>query len=128
MTKLVPITCYYEMSEAFAAKAALESVGIAVFLRCENITRNDWWYTVAMGGIQLEVPSIAEETARAIVGAARETCELERASEAFARRPFLNIFVGILLLFIIWKVPPIWLADRRFRSQLISKTVAPDKA
>lgn len=125
MTKLVPIACYYEMSEAFAARAAVESAGIVVFLRCENIVRYNWWYTVAVGGIQLEVPSIAAETARAIVGAAKETGELETASEAFARRPFLNIFVGILLFFVVWKIPPIWLADRRFRTQLVSTAPAP---
>jgi hypothetical protein len=52
---LVTIRQYRDPVDATIAKSALESAGIFCFLRDENTVRMDWGYSVAIGGIRLQV-------------------------------------------------------------------------
>jgi Putative prokaryotic signal transducing protein len=52
---LVTIRRYNELVEADIARSVLESAGIPVYLRDENMARIRWGISIAMGGIRLQV-------------------------------------------------------------------------
>src|SRR5580658_4937233 len=53
--KLVTVRRYRDLSEAIVARSLLESAGITVYLRDENLVRLDWQISNAVGGIRLQV-------------------------------------------------------------------------
>jgi len=53
--KLVTVRRYRDLSEAIVARGMLESAGIAVELRDENLVRLDWQVSNFIGGIRLQV-------------------------------------------------------------------------
>lgn len=70
---LVIIQSYTDPSMAHLAKSQLESSGIPVFLRDEQISSIQWLYSQAVGGVKLEVPeSYAREAYELIVGEIKE--------------------------------------------------------
>jgi hypothetical protein len=52
---LVTLRRYRDLSEAIVARTLLESAGIYVFLRDENLVRLDWQVSNLIGGIRLQV-------------------------------------------------------------------------
>ncbi len=60
---LITIARYRDLSEAIVVRTMLESAGIDVFLRDENLVRLDWQMSNLIGGIRLEVE--AKDEARA---------------------------------------------------------------
>jgi hypothetical protein len=52
---LVTLRRYRDLSEAIVARTLLESAGIYVFLRDENLVRLDWQMSNLIGGIRLQV-------------------------------------------------------------------------
>ncbi len=52
---LVTLCRYRDLSEAIVARTFLESAGIYVFLRDENLVRLDWQVSNLIGGIRLQV-------------------------------------------------------------------------
>ena len=52
---LVTVRRYRDLSEAIVARSLLESAGIYVFLRDENLVRLDWQVSNFIGGIRLQV-------------------------------------------------------------------------
>src|SRR5271156_1442140 len=52
---LVTLCRYRDLSEAIVARTFLESAGIYVFLRDENLVRLDWQVSNFIGGIRLQV-------------------------------------------------------------------------
>jgi hypothetical protein len=52
---LVTLRRYRDLSEAIVARTMLESAGIYVFLRDENLVRLDWQVSNFIGGIRLQV-------------------------------------------------------------------------
>jgi hypothetical protein len=61
--ELVIIRRYRDLSEAIVARTMLESAGIYVFLRDENLVRLDWQVSNFIGGIRLEVEPTDEQAA-----------------------------------------------------------------
>jgi hypothetical protein len=61
--KLVTLCRYRDLSEAIVARTLLESAGIYVFLRDENLVRLDWQVSNFIGGIRLQVEDKDEATA-----------------------------------------------------------------
>jgi hypothetical protein len=61
--ELVVIHRYRDLSEAIVARTMLESAGIYVFLRDENLVRLDWQVSNFIGGIRLEVEPKDEQAA-----------------------------------------------------------------
>jgi len=61
--KLVTLCRYRDLSEAIVARTLLESAGIYVFLRDENLVRLDWQVSNFVGGIRLQVEDKDEATA-----------------------------------------------------------------
>ena len=61
--KLVTLRRYRDLSEAIVARTLLESAGIYVFLRDENLVRLDWQVSNFIGGIRLQVEDKDEATA-----------------------------------------------------------------
>jgi hypothetical protein len=55
--KLVTIRQYRDLSEAIVARSMLESNGIEVYLKDENLVRLDWQVSNFIGGIRLQVDS-----------------------------------------------------------------------
>jgi hypothetical protein len=53
--ELVTLRRYRDLSEAIVARSLLESAGIYVFLRDENLVRLDWQVSNFIGGIRLQV-------------------------------------------------------------------------
>jgi hypothetical protein len=53
--KLVTIRRYRDLSEAIVARSMLESNGIVVYLKDENLVRLDWQVSNFIGGIRLQV-------------------------------------------------------------------------
>src|ERR1700685_1863096 len=51
---LVTLRRYRDLSEAIVARTLLESAGIYVFLRDENLVRLDWQGSKLIGGIRLQ--------------------------------------------------------------------------
>jgi len=60
---LITVARYRDLSEAIVVRTVLESAGIYVFLRDENLVRLDWQVSNLIGGIRLEVE--AKDEARA---------------------------------------------------------------
>jgi hypothetical protein len=60
---LVTVARYRDLSEAIVVRTMLESAGIYVFLRDENLVRLDWQVSNFIGGIRLQVE--ANDEARA---------------------------------------------------------------
>jgi hypothetical protein len=60
---LITVARYRDLSEAIVVRTMLESAGIYVFLRDENLVRLDWQVSNLIGGIRLEVE--AKDEARA---------------------------------------------------------------
>jgi len=56
--KLVTVRRYRDLSEAIVARGMLESAGIAVELRDENLVRLDWQVSNFIGGIRLQVDEV----------------------------------------------------------------------
>jgi hypothetical protein len=52
---LVTLRRYRDLSEAIVARSLLESAGIVVYLRDENLVRLDWQISNFIGGIRLQV-------------------------------------------------------------------------
>jgi hypothetical protein len=61
--QLVTLCRYRDLSEAIVARTLLESAGIYVFLRDENLVRLDWQVSNFIGGIRLQVEDKDEATA-----------------------------------------------------------------
>jgi hypothetical protein len=61
--KLVTIRRYRDLSEAIVARSLLESAGIPVELRDENLVRLDWQVSNFIGGIRLQVDETDAVTA-----------------------------------------------------------------
>src|SRR6202008_3613019 len=60
---LVTIRRYRDLSEAIVARSFLESAGIPVYLRDENLVRLDWQVSNFIGGIRLQVEADDEQAA-----------------------------------------------------------------
>ncbi len=60
---LVTISRYCDLSEAIVARSYLESAGISVYLRDENLVRLDWQISNFIGGIRLQVASGDQQAA-----------------------------------------------------------------
>jgi hypothetical protein len=60
---LVTLCRYRDLSEAIVARTLLESAGIYVFLRDENLVRLEWQVSNFIGGIRLQVEDKDEATA-----------------------------------------------------------------
>jgi hypothetical protein len=60
---LITIRRYRDLSEAIVARSMLESAGIYVFLRDENLVRLDWQVSNFIGGIRLQVEARDEQAA-----------------------------------------------------------------
>jgi predicted RNA-binding Zn-ribbon protein involved in translation (DUF1610 family) len=60
---LVTIRRYRDLSEAIVARSFLESAGIPVYLRDENLVRLDWQVSNFIGGIRLQVEADDEPAA-----------------------------------------------------------------
>ena len=60
---LVTLRRYRDLSEAIVARTLLESAGIYVFLRDENLVRLDWQVSNFIGGIRLQVEAKDERAA-----------------------------------------------------------------
>src|SRR5271170_3696471 len=60
---LVTLRRYRDLSEAIVARSLLESAGIYVFLRDENLVRLDWQVSNFIGGIRLQVDDKDEAAA-----------------------------------------------------------------
>jgi hypothetical protein len=60
---LVTVARYRDLSEAIVVRTMLESAGIYVFLRDENLVRLDWQVSNFIGGIRLQVEAADEARA-----------------------------------------------------------------
>lgn len=67
---LITIRRYRDLSEAIVARSMLESAGIYVFLRDENLVRLDWQVSNFIGGIRLQVEAADEHAALDLLGQA----------------------------------------------------------
>jgi hypothetical protein len=65
--KLVTIRHYRDLSEAIVARSLLESSGMRVELRDENLVRLDWQWSNFIGGIRLQVEETDEAAATALL-------------------------------------------------------------
>ena len=59
----VTVRQYRDLSEAIVARSLLESAGIPVYLRDENLVRLDWQVSNFIGGIRLQVDAANEQSA-----------------------------------------------------------------
>ena len=53
--KLITLRRFRDLSEAIVARSLIESAGIVVYLRDENLVRLDWQLSNFIGGIRLQV-------------------------------------------------------------------------
>jgi hypothetical protein len=60
---LFTVRRYRDLSEAIVARSMLESAGVPVYLRDENLVRLDWQVSNFIGGIRLQVDAADEQNA-----------------------------------------------------------------
>lgn len=65
--EFVTLRRYRDLSEAIVDRSLLESAGIPVYLRDENLVRQDWFYSNFIGGIRLQVDLGDESAANEIL-------------------------------------------------------------
>ena len=65
--KLVTIATFDNMPEAHIAMGRLKAEGIPCSLADENLVQTDWLYSIAIGGIKLQVEPAYEPRAREIL-------------------------------------------------------------
>lgn len=63
------VATFNDLTQAQGARSALQSAGIASFLRDENTGSIDWGLMPAMGGLRLQVHSADLERAREVLAA-----------------------------------------------------------
>ena len=79
---LVTLRQYRDLSEAIVARSMLETAGITVFLRDENLVRLDWQVSNFIGGIRLQVDQADAEEAKELLNQpVTETIELDDDAE-----------------------------------------------
>lgn len=79
---LVTIRRYRDLSEAIVARSLLESAGIPVYLRDENLVRLDWQVSNLIGGIRLQVNADDEQAAMELLNQpVSPTMELSEGEE-----------------------------------------------
>lgn len=61
--RLITVRRYRDLSEAIVARSLLESAGIVVYLRDENLIRLDWQISNFIGGLRLQVEDKDESAA-----------------------------------------------------------------
>ncbi len=67
--QLATVARFTTLTEAMAARAALEAAGIPCFLQDENVVRIDWFYANFIGGLRLQVEPEDEADAREVLTA-----------------------------------------------------------
>ncbi len=77
---LVPVASYTHVPSAHVARAALEAAEIPAFVANENLASMQWFYTTAVGGVQVLVP-------REHVESARELLEVDHSQSVTAAEP-----------------------------------------
>jgi hypothetical protein len=67
LQKVAIVDRYRDLTQALLAKSALQSAGIASYLRDENTVRIEWVWSNLIGGIRLQVAATDLEEAQAIL-------------------------------------------------------------
>lgn len=67
MNRLVIIESYDDLPNAHIALGRLRQEGIPASLRDEHFVQTDWAYSIAAGGIKLQVPAEYEARARQVL-------------------------------------------------------------
>ena len=75
--KLTTATTYQTPAEAHLAKSLLESEGIQAFIADEHLISMNMWYSLAAGGVKLQVLEEELEIAQEILGASAEIKQAE---------------------------------------------------
>jgi hypothetical protein len=106
--KLETVATFTDLTQAQAARSALEAAEVAVFLRDENTGSIDWGLMPALGGLRLEVESKDAERAREVLAELAEPTGVGRSQEeepeevthreAARRRKRLVGLVALLML------------------------------
>lgn len=63
----VTVAAFDTSPEAHIAMGRLEAEGIDCYLTDEHLVQTDWLYSIAVGGIKLQVPAPHAERARQIL-------------------------------------------------------------
>lgn len=98
--ELVTIRRYRDLPEATVAKAALDSAGIYAFLSDENTVRTDWFWSNAIGGIQLRVTVEDKDAAERVLSESERPLTDAEKQDDFSMpvsvtiEPFLNVTNG----------------------------------
>lgn len=66
--KLVTVARYDQMPLAYIAKGRLEVEGIPCLIVDENLVQAGWFYSLAVGGIKLQVDAEFVSRARTVLG------------------------------------------------------------
>lgn len=66
--KLVTVAQYDQMPLAYIAKGRLEAEGIPCLIADENLVQADWFYSLAVGGIKVQVEEEFVSRARTVLG------------------------------------------------------------
>jgi hypothetical protein len=82
----VTVAQFETWPDAAIARGLLESEGIEAWLMDENLVQLDWLYTIAVGGIKVQVQRRDEAKARAVL-AADHSAALDDFEEDDAAEP-----------------------------------------
>ena len=123
---MATVARYFDRSEALVAASLLEAEGIPARLADEQMTQIAWIYTLALGGVRLEVPDDRLEEAQALLAAsdARIAGKIEEVgkdvcarcgSEAVDFKRFDRRIRGASMLLMWLGVPALMWSRKRFR-------------
>ena len=107
---------FFDTIDAHIAAGKLEADGIPVFLLGINHASANWLYSIALGGIRLQVPEIYVEDARQLLS---ETAESDEESERCPRcgatnsSPMNNSRRVAFLAFHLFSIPLPWPSRKR---------------
>ncbi len=109
---LVTIATYTTAAEAYVTKGLLESAGVSCYVFDENIVNMNLFYSNAVGGVKLKVPSSQLHLAKEILGENRDVVDETKASDEYncpacgsrnvanKKLPwFITIFASVLMSF-----------------------------
>lgn len=96
--RLVTVSRFRDLSEAIVARSMLESAGIIVSLRDENLVRLDWQISNFIGGLRLQVDAGDEAAARELL-AQPVFDDISYGGEAEYRQPHCPVCGSMEIMF-----------------------------
>jgi hypothetical protein len=116
---LVQLTTCYSLAEALVIDSLLSAHGVRATLIGQEMARQRWDLTLALGGIPILISDADHETAESLIGSAVDGSAVTPwEAKAFWTNPLFNGAFALAVLVVLSGVWPVWTArSARWQSE-----------